>query len=64
MRRKNLEQKMMLLEKERLSKELNYRNKELTTNVMYLLKKNEFISAISNKLKNTNLGQKEGLKKR
>ena len=59
MRRKNLEQKMMLLEKERLSKELDYRNKELTTNVMYLLKKNEFISAISNKLKNTNLGQKE-----
>jgi tetratricopeptide (TPR) repeat protein len=59
MRRKNLEQKMILLEKEKLSKELDYRNKELTTNVMYLLKKNEFISAISDKLKNTNQGQKE-----
>jgi tetratricopeptide (TPR) repeat protein len=59
MRRKNLEQQMNLLEREKLSKELDYRNKELTTNVMYLLKKNEFISAISDKLKNTNQGQKE-----
>jgi len=57
-RRKNLEQKMVLLEKEKLSKELDFKNKELTTNVMYLLKKNEFISAISDKLKNTNQGQK------
>ncbi len=59
MRRKNLEQKMNLLEREKLSKELDFKNKELTTNVMYLLKKNEFISAISNKLKNTNQGQKD-----
>ncbi|MCF8366438.1 MAG: tetratricopeptide repeat protein [Bacteroidales bacterium] len=59
MRRKNLEQKMMVIEKQKLSKELEFKNKELTTNVMYLLKKNEFISAISNKLKNTNQGQKE-----
>lgn len=58
-RRKNLEQKMILLEKEKLSKELEFKNKELTTNVMYLLKKNEFISAISDKLKNTNQGRKE-----
>lgn len=57
-RRKSLEQKMVLLEKEKLSKELDFKNKELTTNVMYLLKKNEFISAISDKLKNTNQGQK------
>ena len=59
MRRKNLEQKMNLLEREKLSKELDFKNKELTTNVMYLLKKNEFISAISDKLKNTHQGQKD-----
>jgi len=33
------------------AKELEFKNKELTTNVMYLLKKNEFISEISNKLR-------------
>jgi len=66
MRRKNLEQKMMVIEKQKLSKELDFKNieldfknKELTTNVMYLLKKNEFISVISDKLKNTHQGQKE-----
>ena len=59
MRRKNLEQQMNLLEREKLSKELDFKNKELTTNVMYLLKKNEFISAISDKLKNTHQGQKD-----
>ncbi len=53
-RRKTLEQKNTLLEKEKLSKDLEYKNKELTTNVLYLLKKNEFISGISNKLKNIN----------
>jgi tetratricopeptide (TPR) repeat protein len=59
MRRKNLEQQMNLLEREKLSKELDFKNKELTTNVMYLLKKNEFISAISDKLKSTHQGQKD-----
>jgi DNA-binding CsgD family transcriptional regulator len=56
---------MIVIEKQKLSKELDFKNieldfknKELTTNVMYLLKKNEFISAISDKLKNTNQGQK------
>ncbi len=39
------------LKEQNLAKELEYKNKELTTNVMYLLKKNEFISEISNKLK-------------
>ncbi|MDP3443073.1 MAG: hypothetical protein Q8T08_09475, partial [Ignavibacteria bacterium] len=58
LRRKNLEQKMMVIEKQKLSKELEYKNKELTTNVMYLLKKNEFISTISDKLKNVYQGQK------
>jgi len=53
--RKSLEQKTTILEKEKLAKDLEFKNKELTTNVMYLLKKNEFISTISNKLKNVNL---------
>ncbi len=52
--RKNLEQKTTLLEKEKLTNDLEYKNKELITNVIYLLKKNEFISEISNKLKNSN----------
>lgn len=39
------------LEKESLLDDLDYKNKELTTNVMYLLKKNEFIINISDKLK-------------
>jgi tetratricopeptide (TPR) repeat protein len=51
--RKTLEQKKSLLEKEKLAKELEHKKKELTTNVMYLLKKNEFITSISDKLKNT-----------
>lgn len=59
-RRKSLEQKATLLEKENLSKELEYKNKELTTNVMYLLRKNEFISRISDKLKNTTLDPPDG----
>lgn len=58
-RRKSLEQKATNLEKEKLSQALEYKNKELTTNVMYLLKKNEFISNISDKLKNTNLNLNE-----
>jgi len=43
-----------LLEKEKLLKDLEFKNMELTTNVLYLLKKNEFISGISTKLKNIN----------
>lgn len=38
------------LERERLSQELNYKNKELATNMMYLLEKNEFIASITEKL--------------
>ena len=41
-----------------LEKELEFKNKELTTNVMYLLKKNEFISDISNKLKDVDCDSK------
>lgn len=43
---KNLE-----LEKENLTNDLDYKNKELTTNVMYLLKKNELILTVCDKLK-------------
>jgi DNA-binding CsgD family transcriptional regulator len=38
------------LEKEKISEELDYKNKELTTNVLYLLKKNEMIASISQQL--------------
>ncbi len=37
-------------EKKRLEEELEHKNKELTTNVMYLVKKNELIANISKKL--------------
>ena len=48
-----LKRKNLQLEKEKLLGDLDYKNKELTTNVMYLLKKNEFILSISDKLKNS-----------
>jgi tetratricopeptide (TPR) repeat protein len=53
-RESRLKEQNLQLEKENLARELEYKNKELTTNVMYLLKKNEFISDISNKLKGAN----------
>jgi DNA-binding CsgD family transcriptional regulator len=40
----------MQLENEKISEELEYKNKELTTNVIYLLKKNEFIASIAQRL--------------
>lgn len=46
-----LKRKNLALEKENLKGDLDYKNKELTTNVMYLLKKNEFILNMSDKLK-------------
>jgi len=42
-----LVQKNLELEKENLQKELGYKNRELTTSVMYQLKKNNFIWSIS-----------------
>ncbi|MCB2218775.1 MAG: hypothetical protein KQI35_00160 [Bacteroidetes bacterium] len=54
-RRKVLEQKAIQLEKEKLEQQLEFKNKELTTNVMYLIKKNEFISDIVNKFKSKDL---------
>ena len=43
------------LEREKLSGKLEHTNKELTTHVMYLLKKNEFILTIIEKLKKARL---------
>ncbi|MCB2221763.1 MAG: tetratricopeptide repeat protein [Bacteroidetes bacterium] len=50
-RLQKLKMKRISLEKTNLKNDLDYKNKELTTNVMYLLKKNEFIINISDKLK-------------
>lgn len=49
-----LEKQNLELEKDNLKQELDFRNKELATHVMYLLKKNEFISSISEKLLSIN----------
>ncbi len=49
-RQKSLEQKAIKLENEKLENELEFKKKELTTNVMYLMKKNEFITDLSKKL--------------
>nr|NQU93192.1 tetratricopeptide repeat protein [Bacteroidota bacterium] len=46
-----LKRKNLQLEKATLTNDLDFKNKELTTNVLYLLKKNEFILNISQKLK-------------
>jgi len=45
-----LESKHLNLEKEKLTEQLDFKNRELATNVMYLLKKNELITNISEKL--------------
>lgn len=45
-----LEGRHLGLEKEKLKAQLDFKNRELTTNVMYLLKKNELITNISEKL--------------
>ena len=49
-KRVQLQRAKLSLENENLEKELEYKNKELTTNVMYLLRKNELINNISLKL--------------
>ena len=50
-RLQRLKVKKVNLEKQNLVSDLDYKNKELTTNVMYLLRKNELIMSISDKLK-------------
>jgi len=49
-RRKTLEQKNTLLEKEKLSKDLEFKNKELTTNVIYSIQKNKTLSELTEEL--------------
>ncbi len=48
-----LKRKNLALVKDKLTRDLEYKNKELTTNVLYLLKKNEMILNLSNQLKNS-----------
>jgi len=50
-RLQQLKVKKIKVEKASLQSDLQYKNKELTTNVMYLVEKNEFIMSISDKLK-------------
>jgi len=45
-----LRQKSLELENEKLNLDLDYKNKELTTNVIYLAKTNEFIAEVAEKL--------------
>ncbi len=48
--RQRIKAKNVRLEKQKIELELNSRNKEFTTNVMSLMKKNEILSGISEKL--------------
>ena len=48
--RQRVKVKNISLEKDKLTKEVEYKNKELTVNVMNLIKKNEFIVDLSEKL--------------
>jgi tetratricopeptide (TPR) repeat protein len=45
-----LKSKFVILEKEKVESELNIKNRELTVNLISLIKKNEMLSGISNKL--------------
>jgi len=45
-----LQNKTILLEKEKLEISLEYKNKELTTNIMYLIQKNELINKVITQL--------------
>lgn len=46
----NIEAESLQLERKQLTEELDFKNRELATNVMYLVKKNELINFISEKL--------------
>jgi len=62
---KNINAKTLLLkenlklEKTQLENELKYKNKELVTNMMYLLEKNEFITSIAKKLRDIQMNSKK-----
>lgn len=57
--RVKLKNQNLKLEHEKLQQELDYKNKELATNVMYLLSKNEFITSTAEKLKESRLNFKK-----
>lgn len=57
--RKSLTQKAITLEKEKLANELEYKKKELATNVMYLTQKSEFIADISKRLQSIYINTQE-----
>jgi DNA-binding CsgD family transcriptional regulator len=59
----NNKKKKAELERERLEEKLDHTNKELTTHVMYLLRQNEFILSIIEKLKKTQMDAKPENKK-
>jgi tetratricopeptide (TPR) repeat protein len=46
-----LKQKNLELEAEKLNQDIDYKKKELASNMMYLIEKNEFITTIARKLK-------------
>lgn len=54
-----LKRKNLRLEHDNLQQELEHKNKELATNVMYLLKKNEFITSTAEKLSDAKLNFKK-----
>jgi len=54
-----LKRQNLKLEHNKLQQELEFRNKEIATNVMYLLKKNEFITSTAEKLKESRLNFKK-----
>ncbi|MCX6303700.1 MAG: tetratricopeptide repeat protein [Bacteroidetes bacterium] len=56
--RYRLKSKFILLEKEKIQSELNIKNRELTVNLLALIKKNEMLSDISNKLVQLELNAK------
>lgn len=45
-----LKEENLLLEQKKLNQDLDYKKKELVSNMMYLMEKNEFITSISKKL--------------
>jgi tetratricopeptide (TPR) repeat protein len=54
-----LEQKGLELEKHKLEEDLEFKNKELATNVMYMVRKNELINNVSEKLIKSKLAFKK-----
>jgi len=54
-----LERKSLELEKNNLEEELEFKNKELATNVMYMVRKNELITQIAEKLVKSKLDFKK-----